>query len=162
MKDKGSFIVDKSVWEDMKKNLRKDQNKAVDIGYFEEDSYGPENDYLPVAQVAQWNNQGSDTNPMRPFLFNWITESLEKGQGKEFVDNISTYIHLVAKGDLSWEWLYNKIGKDETNKIKQSIIDWSEPPNSQKTIEAKGKNDPLMDTETMLNATKWKIGRKLD
>lgn len=160
MADKG-FIADKSVWNKMKKNLVKDQSKAVDIGYFEEDSYGPENDYLPVAQVAKWNNEGSETNPMRPFFYTWL-DTLEKNQGREFVDNISTWIHMIAMGDLSWEWLYNKIGAQETKKIKELIREWDTPPNSATTIAEKGKNDPLMDTETMLNSTKYKIGRKLD
>lgn len=160
MSNKG-FTVDNKVWEQMKKNLSKDREKSVDIGYFEEDSYGPENDNLPVAQVAKWNNEGSENNPMRPFFYTWI-DQLEKRAGKEFVDSVSTYIHLVAMGNLSWEWLYNKIGKEESDKIKDIIKEWSDPPNSASTIAAKGKNDPLIDSEKMLNSTKYKISNKAD
>lgn len=50
-----TITVDKKVWEKLKKNFLKAEQASIDVGWFQSDRYGPENDNLPMAQVAQWN-----------------------------------------------------------------------------------------------------------
>ena len=153
------FIADKSVWERMKKNLLKGQSLAVKVGGFEESVYGEENEYLPVAQVMQWNEEGSETNPMRPFIRYYISQ-LEK-EGK-FIPAISEHLHLVATGKLTWTKLYEIIGKEASEDLKKVVEEWAIPPNSPTTEEIKERNDPLVDTGFMRDSITYKIGRKTD
>lgn len=158
MADKG-FIADKSVWEKMKKNLLKGQSLAVKVGGFEESVYGEENEYLPVAQVMQWNEEGSETNPMRPFIRYYIMQ-LEK-EGK-MIPALSEQLNAVAMGSMTWTSLYEIIGKEASEDLKKVVEAWTIPPNSPKTEEVKGRNDPLVDTGFMRDSITYKIGRKTD
>lgn len=154
-----SFIKDDKVWRNMKKNLIKGQSLAAKIGVFDK-YYGEENDNLPVAQVFQWNEEGSETNPMRPAIRYFIMQ-LEK-EGK-FIPFISKYLNSVAMGTMTWTQLYDKIGEAAAKDLREVVDQWEIPPNSPKTIEEKGgRNDPLVDTGTMRDSIEHKIGRKTD
>ena len=61
------IVKDTRVWESMKKNLKAGKHLSVNVGFFDE-MYGPENDNLYVAQVAQWQEEGTDKIPMRPLV----------------------------------------------------------------------------------------------
>lgn len=153
-----AFTKNEKVWQNMKKNLIKGEPLAAKIGVFDK-YYGEENDNLPVAQVFQWNEEGSETNPMRPAIHYFIMQ-LEK-EGK-FIPFVSKYLNSVAMGSMTWTQLYEKIGEAAAKDLKEVVDQWEIPPNSETTIEEKGRNDPLVDTGTMRDSIESKIGRKAD
>lgn len=156
LKDKGGFLADTSQWEKMKKNLMKGQHLAAKVGFFDK-YYGPENDNLSVAQVAQWQEEGNDKIPMRPFMRYYIMQ-LEKDN--KLISELSPYINQIALGTMSWTQLYNKLGDELVSDLKQVIKEWSVPMNAPLTIELKGFNDPLIDTGKMLDSVEYQLGRK--
>lgn len=158
MNSKDAFIKDDKVWQRMKKNLIKGKSLAAKIGVFDK-YYGEENDNLPVAQVFQWNEEGSETNPIRPAIRYYIMQ-LEK-EGK-FIPFISKYLADVSMGKMSWTQLYDKIGELAAKDLKEVVDQWSIPPNSPRTIEEKGRNDPLVDTGTMRDSIEYKLGKKTE
>ncbi|UZS00925.1 hypothetical protein [Pseudomonas phage vB_PsaM_M1] len=153
-----AFTKNDKVWQNMKKNLIKGESLASKIGVFDK-YYGEENDNLPVAQVFQWNEEGSETNPMRPAIRYFIMQ-LEK-EGK-FIPFVSKYLNSVAMGSMTWTQLYEKIGEAAAKDLKEVVDQWEIPPNSETTIAEKGRNDPLVDTGTMRDSIENKIGRKAD
>lgn len=56
--------------------------------------------------------------------------------------------------------LLSSLGPELAQIMKQEIIQFSSPRNAPLTISLKGKDDPLRDSDTMLNAVDWKLGNK--
>jgi len=155
--DKGGYLADTSAWEKMKKNLLQGRSKVIDLGFFPESVYGPENDNLPVATVAMYNEEGTPDNPMRPFM-RYFIEALKKD--KKFGKEVARLVNQVAIGKLSWNELYAVIGVELKKDLQKVIIGWETPPNSLKTEEAKGRNDPLVWTGKVRDSVEWRLGTK--
>jgi len=142
-----------AVWEGIKKNLLKSIPELT-TGFFKESVYGPENDNLPVAQVARDNEEGTVNNPTRPFMRVGFGGALEKGK---LDNNISNAVVSIVGGE-SPEQALKILGPVFVSQMRQAIIDWDSPSNSPRTIKAKGFDDPLRDTDTMLNSVDFKVG----
>ena len=52
-----NFTKNDKVWRQIKKNLRAAKSQ-INLGWFEGQAYGSENNFLPMAQVAQWVEEG--------------------------------------------------------------------------------------------------------
>ena len=144
-----------AVWDKIKRDLGR-KAPELRIGFFPESSYGSENENLPVAQVAQvaqWNEEGSSDNPPRPFMRVGFGGAMRQGTLDR---NIREAVEAIALGNSPRAQL-TILGPLMVNEMKQSIISWSTPPNSAATIAMKGKNDPLRDTDTMLNSVDFKV-----
>lgn len=61
--------------EKARKNLQDIDKKVVQVGFFDT-YYGPENDNLPVATVAMWNEEGEGVQ-MRSFIRAGFIETLK-------------------------------------------------------------------------------------
>lgn len=148
---------DTRVWDKLKKNLLKANSFEVQVGAFEDAKYGPENDNLNVAQVMQWNEEGTSTNPVRPFMRVGFMAPIIKGSyDKYFIQSMER----IALGESSFLKEYQRIGKIAEKDLKEVIADWDTPPNSPRTIAEKGFNDPLVDTGTMLNSITYRVEKK--
>lgn len=157
MKDMGGFLGDKSVWQKMAKNLQKGSHLAVKVGFFDK-YYGPENDNISVAQVAQFQEEGTDKIPSRPFLRMYLFKLEQDGK---LVKEMADKIHLVAMGKMTWTAFYNDLGKEAQEDVKKVIEAWTIPPNAPYTIALKdGRDDPLVDSKLMMNSVEHQIGRK--
>ena len=162
---KSAFIKDDKVWRKMKANLMKGNSLAAKVGVFDK-YYGPENDNLPVAQVFQWNEEGTRGGqgngsgiPMRPAIRYYIMQ-LEK-EGK-MIPFLSKYLNSVALGSMTWTQLYEKIGEVAAEDLKKVVDEWAIPPNSPATIAEKGRDDPLVDTGLMRDSIESKVGGRKD
>lgn len=155
--DKGGYLSDTSSWEQIKKNLMKGRDMNLDLGFFAGSNYGPENDNLPVAQVAQYNEEGTPDNPMRPFM-RYFINALKKD--KKFGKDVALLVFKVAIGEMTWEQVYAVIGVKLSQDLKKVISDWETPPNSLKTQEEKGRNDPLVWTGKMRDSVEWRLGKR--
>lgn len=151
-----TIIKDTKVWEKVKKDLLKQarQDLELRIGFFEESKYGDENDNLQVAQVAQWNEEGSENNPTRPFMRVGFMGPIQKGI---YRDNFKLSINAILEGRSTFAAEYKKLGPMAVEDLKSVIDEWSTPPNSPSTVEEKGFNDPLIWTGTMRNSVDYKI-----
>lgn len=150
------FSKDTSVWKKVRKNLQDIDKKVTQVGFFDT-YYGPENDNLPVATVAMWNEEGEGV-PMRSFIRAGFIETLKKSN--EFNEQVYYKIGLVAEGKMNINQLLSSLGPELAQIMKQEIIQFSSPRNAPLTISLKGKDDPLRDSDTMLIAVDWKLGNK--
>ena len=158
--------VDKSGWEKLKKNLREAEVLNVNLGWFEENKYGPENDNLQMAQVAQWNNEGhiNGTNslvpgavtPPRPFMSVGLPTAFKAGANKDdFKDMISAV--------LSGKSVMAAMQKSTTNferTLRKVMLDWDTPRNAPLTIELKGFDDPLINSSELIANVTAKVQKK--
>ena len=158
------YTKDISGWVELKKRLIAGDGLATDVGFFDK-TYGPENDNLPVAQVAAWNEEGHPNGgifagtetPPRPFMRYYISQlRKEKKMGKA----VSKRLQLVLNGKMSWEAFYNSLGAEAVSDLKKVIEQWFYPPNSAATIDMKGFNNPLQETDTMLNSVEHRIFKR--
>ena len=140
------------------KRLDKLNGMEVEVGFFEEDRYGPENHNLPVATVAAYNEFGTVHNPQRPFMTDTFSESTNQaimaGQMKQVFGNI-------LKGGTATQRLLNILGRMIGDMMQISIAQYAAMGgNSKKTIEKKGGRDtPLIDTGKMLESDRFHIHR---
>ncbi len=126
--------------------LKYKNTSSIEVGYFKGLLY--DND-IPVAQVASWNEFGTDTIPARPFMRNGINNNRKKW--------IRLYKDKLIKNKLdiikTSEYLANIVVGD----IKTSIDKTINPPNKQSTIAKKKSSHPLIDTGRLKNSITYRI-----
>lgn len=137
----------------LKKNLQKQMSMELELGFFPEARY---EDGTQVAFVAMLNNEGSATNPPRPFFTSSIIAPMERGRYKKMFD--ASIARALSRGSFTSE--YQVIGKQLQAILRQAIIDWSAPPNSPRTIAEKGFNDPLIDSGLMRDSVDYKVTKR--
>lgn len=138
------------------KRLDKLNGTEIQVGFFEEDRYGPENDYLPVATVAYYNEFGTVHNPTRPFM----AETFEDDLTQRHVGKLMRAVFESAlTNGRAIDRLLLTLGDDVAELMKIRILNYP-GSNSPDTIARKdGRNTPLRDTEFMMNSVKFEIKR---
>jgi hypothetical protein len=129
----------------------------VEAGFFEEDRYGPEQGNLPVAFVAYMNEYGHSLGlqgtPERPFMH----ETFEGTREQFHFARAMRKVFLAALTDgRGIDRLLKGAGVIMVDVIQASIDDYP-GSNSPATIARKGFDDPLRNTDKMLNSVKFKI-----
>src|SRR5437870_274763 len=140
------------------KRLDKLNSMEVEVGFFEEDRYGPENHNLPVATVAAMNEFGTKHNPTRPFMSDTFSD--RTNQLLMAVEMRSIYLDVLKGGNAS-QRLMKSLGKLVAEQMQITIQQYAAAGgNSKRTIERKGGRDtPLIDTNKMLESVKFHIHR---
>lgn len=156
----------------MQVNLRKKQfntemikSGVVRVGFFEDKKY---DDDLPVAQVAQWNEYGTNVDhgvPPRPFMRPAVFE-----KKKELTELLRKQYRQAMKDNKNTMEVLNKFGAYVVEKIKAQIDSVHSPENAPITInggwlgrkgkksvyiEGKGGSKPLYDTGFMENSVDY-------
>lgn len=152
------FYKDDRVWRRMKRNLRAKKSQ-INIGWFEGQHYGPDNNNLPMAQVAQWVEEGHrggwGPTPARPAIRTLFIPTLaESGELTKFAIPL---IHEVAMGRMSWKKLHEKIAPKILYRFKLALEVYNVKPNSPATIAFKGFNDPWVETGTLIANARFKV-----
>lgn len=119
------------------------------VGFLETATYGQENDGLPVAQVAFWNEYGTSKSPPRPFFRNMIAEK-KSGWSLAFGNLMQMHNYDVTH-------VFDLMGQGIKDQLTESIVKFSDPQNAPYTVKQKGFNKPLIDTGTMQRSTGWDI-----
>lgn len=150
--------VDKRVWLDLKKSFAKAEMFENQLGWFEDNRYGSDNENLPMAQVAQWIEEGvrSKNIPERPFMRVGLDDRLKGGENKESFKRIIT---AVANGQDVFKALHRE-GDSFRQTLRQVMMDWDTPPNSPTTIELKGFDDPLIESSELISNISSKTVKK--
>ncbi len=147
---------DTRVWDKLKRDMSPRNGLELRVGFFE-GNYGPENENLNVAQVAQFNEEGTSNNPTRPFIRVGFMAPIKGGA---YNKNFKESIQRILSGQSSFKDEYKKLGAIAVRDLKKSIADWDTPPNSPRTIENKGFNNPLIDSGLMYDSVDFKVERK--
>lgn len=121
--------------------IKNANNEELQVGFINGAKY-PTNEN--VATVAFNNEYGTKNIPSRPFFRTMISK--ESPTWPEKLTKAVHFTHYDFKKSLEL------LGMDVEGALRESIRDWREPPNSQKTIERKGFNKPLIDTSLMIKS----------
>ena len=153
---KATFTKDTRVWNQMKKNLRKGKSQ-INLGWFEGQNYGPENGNLPVAQVAQWVEEGQawQNQPPRPAIRTMFIPTI--AEADEFVKAAIPMIDMVAQGKLTWKKLHEKLAPKMLHLFKYTLNSYNIIPNKPATVKMKGFNDPWRDTGTLIENARFDV-----
>lgn len=152
------------LWQQMKKRLTALDGIEARVGWFSGQNYGPENNNLPIAQVAQWNEEGTPAagwggpTPSRPFIRSFFI-GLKKS--KAFRDFMANEIKYYIEGGGTSRHLAQRVGRFVRQGIRETIEKWTYISNATATIELKGFNDPLVETGTMAKSVSVKIVREV-
>lgn len=127
--------------------LEKLAQEEVKVGIFEDSKYGPENDNLPVAQVALWQEQGTATSPSRPFM----SATMSNSEVEDIIKfGMKAAVAAVAHKSDPDKFL-DGIGEGVAGFMQLTAFDWP-GSNSTSTIKSKGFNDPLLHTGKMIDS----------
>lgn len=135
------------------KRMKTLEGMTVKAGFFEEDRYGAENDFLPVAQVALWNEQGIGV-PRREFMRPAFLSHENQAWYASFVAQAAS----AAIHGKPYRPILKRLGEEIAGVISVNIDDFP-GSNSRAWVAIKGFDDPLMYTGKMLSSVKYKIGR---
>ena len=143
------LTVDKKVWNNLKKSFAKAEMFEDQVGWQADAIYGSDNENLPMAQVAQWQEEGvaSKNIPPRPFMRVGFKAALSKGANDASFKRIVT---AVANGQDVFKALH-KEGDSFRQTLRQVMIDWDTPRNAPTTVELKGFDDPLIETSELIS-----------
>lgn len=160
------LTVDKSGWNKLKKELLKADSHEVQLGWFEGQNYGSDNENLPYAQVAQWNNEGhingtsslvpGAITPPRPFMTVGLKGALKAGANK---DDFKDMIEALLQG----KSILTAMKKSTTNferTLRKVMLDWDTPRNAPLTVEMKGFDNPLVDSSELIANVTAKVEKK--
>lgn len=120
----------------------------VEVGIFNNVSY-PKNS-IPVVKVAKWNKEGTSKIPKRDFF-----EPCLKDFKKYTKESAKKFQKKLIKGIID-ENIIDELGITAANRLRQSVIDFKDPPNAPSTIKRKGFNNPLIETGLMRDSITWK------
>ena len=130
---------------------------VVEDGFFEEDRYGPENDNLPVALVAYFNEYGHSIGPQgvpeRPFMHETYEDNMNQFHMARAMRNV--FMAAIIDGR-TVDRLLKQLGVVVVDMLQAAIDDYP-GSNSPVTIKRKGFDDPLRNTDKMLNSVRFKI-----
>lgn len=150
-----SRTFDKRALESLIKRVDALDCTEILAGFFPEDQYDSDNDNLPVAQVAWYNERGLGMAvPSRPFMektFYTMSDVQFYARGME------TIARDVLNQGKSTKSLLKDLGQHVVGVMQMNIVDWTSPPNSKRWEAIKGKNDPLIFTGKMLESVKYKV-----
>jgi hypothetical protein len=150
------WIENTKAFDRLLKNLNTLETKEVKVGFFDK-YYGPDNDNLPVAQVAQWQEEGTPNGiPARPMfrvhLHNKIMTSYKAPIGRSIKD--------IAEGRSTITKVLKLLGEGLELDLKGIISEGVPPPNSPAWSAKKGGLPPLTFTGHMQDSVSYKITTK--
>lgn len=158
--------VDKSGWDKIKKNLRQVEIYNVNVGWFEENVYGPDNSNLPMAYVARLNEEGhvngfdslvpGAITPARPFMRVGLMGALKAGANK---DDFKDMVQAVLTGK-SVLVAMQKTTNNFERTLRKVMLDWDTPRNAPLTIEMKGFDNPLVESSELIANVTAKVQKK--
>lgn len=104
-----------------------------------------------VAEIYYWNELGTSLIPERPTLRPTFIEQKEKYIG--ILKVISA--KAMEQPGYNMKQAMGRLGEVAQQDIQNSIVELRSPPNAQSTIEAKGSDNPLVDTGQLVSSIRW-------
>ncbi|SEP41553.1 hypothetical protein [Pseudomonas sp. Snoq117.2] len=145
------FTADYRELKSLIKRMEALDGTRVEAGFFAEDRYGAENDFLQVAQVAYWNDRGIGV-PRREFM----APSFLNAENYNWYANFITQAVQAAIHGKPVQPILKRLGEEMKGVIQVNIEDYP-GSNSRAWVAIKGFDDPLLYTGKMLSSVKYKI-----
>lgn len=137
--------------------LKELDGTVLEWGFFEDKRYGAENDNLPVAAVALWNEQG-DNGPARPFFSSSVDSNKKEYRG------MCKQIVILALSGARWQSALKALGAKAVRDVQESISTWNSPMNSPSWTAFKASvgapTKPLEYTGVMRDSVDYRIKGK--
>lgn len=138
------------------KNAQELARKRVSVGVFKDsEGYDTPEGFVSGADVAMFNEFGTDTIPERSF----IRQPL-RAKRRKLSNTIVSVIKKLNRRTISVDKARKEVAKVYVDVIKDAILKKAIPPNAPLTIKLKGRDDPLVDTYKLYNNIKYKIESK--
>ncbi len=125
---------------------------TVDVGIIDAGKHTGEES--TVAEVAFYNEFGTSNIPERSFIRSTIKE-----KKKEIIALQKKLVGKILKGELTNDKALGYIGIFVADEIKKKIVKLRNPANAPSTVEAKGSNNPLVDTVQLRNSVTYEVNR---
>lgn len=114
----------------------------------------------PIAQVAAWNVFGVRSEDGRQIIpeRNFFRHAMENGRSDLLRLNRINLVRIL-RGDMTSDKALEQLGAMHAGHLKKAIDSskaWAEP-NADRTIEAKGSDQPLKDTGNMEQGITWQV-----
>lgn len=107
---------------------------------------------VTVADVATWNYFGTSNIPARPFI------AIAFQRHRDQLTNINARIvRGVMEGKIDARQGYELAGQNAVAVIQETLAEHVPPPNSPRTIAAKGSSMPLVDTGQLRASLNFEI-----
>lgn len=135
-------------WDVLIQGLR---SGKVKVGFQRGDSHSSDGNTVSVAQIAAYNEYGTDSSPERPFMRPAIFENRSHIQ-----EAIRRIARNQLRGEGNFERSMDRVGVWTVNKIRAKIVSVRSPPNAQSTIQRKRSSNPLIDTGQMKQSVRSK------
>lgn len=121
----------------------------VTVGIRGEDSTSAADDDLATIALVQEMGSRDGRIPARPFMSATLEENAQ-----DYLDEIEAVTqHMIDTGDVETAIAdMERLGLVVTADIQDYAVALKDPPNARATIEAKGSDNPLVDTTTMIKA----------
>ena len=160
---------------DIIKGLEQLKNSGkVRVGWREDTKYDENTPVYKIAAIQEYGARIPVTEKMRGwFLANGFPLSKDKKEiiipPRAFIrqtsdKNKSKWNNLLVKylvdtilGKITFEQMLMRLGATIEGDIKETISNFTDPPNSSMTIAMKGKNTPLRNTGTMLETVDFEV-----
>lgn len=147
--------------DDMLKRVKALDGQEVRVGWFQGQNYGPENNNLPIATVAMWQEEGTIGGqgngggiPPRPSIRTFFSEI---GRSRTFKGKFAGILRSYIEGQGTPRQQGLSIGNIIKAGIQESIREWDDPANAPITVAIKGFNDPLIETGKMMLSVAIKV-----
>ena len=108
-----------------------------------------------IAEIAAWNELGTEYIPSRPFL----RQSIDKN-GTLIANTCKQLITAIAKGEATAETALKGIGALQVGLVQREIRDGGFAPNADSTKAKKDSATPLIDTGRMRQSVHYVIEGK--
>jgi len=153
---RSSLRVNDKKWQELKRRLPGVDKMAVTVGV--QSDAGADQDGTPIAAYAAYNEFGTRGGgwggpiPARPFLGSTVDEERDKwGRAADVA------ISQALTGQRTFEDGLGVLGTMAQQDVQQKITTLSDPPNSEVTVELKGSSNPLIDSNAMRGAIRYKV-----
>lgn len=125
------------------------KGKAVDVGVLVGTGTYADTG-AEVAEVALWNEYGTENIPERPFLRPAMIENSDR-----YANLLKVAARRVLRGEMREDQVMGIIGTAAVSDVQAKITAVSTPPNADSTIAKKGSANPLIDTGRLRQSIQW-------
>ena len=128
---------------------------AVKVGVLTGTGTYPSGTNAPlIAEIAFWNEYGTEIIPERPFARNTVFE-----RGREWLRVIRVLLRKRANDEITEDDALGFLGEVAKADMQQTITDFSVPPNAPSTVAIKGVDNPLIKDNHLRGSIQWLILR---
>lgn len=151
-----SLKIDDRKWQALKRQIPAIRSAAVTVGI--QSDAGADESGTPLASIAFWNEQGTNGGgwggpiPERPFMRDTADQ-----QNDKWSRVANAMISSILAGKRDPQAAFSLLGEVAEKDIKAAITSGAWVANSPVTVELKGSSTPLIDTNAMRQAIRYKV-----